>query len=707
MNKPRHKKFIIPMITAVDACVIERFAAVTANWRLARRILQQPHALRWTRRSRATKRACTSSGATAAPATASLRITSPPVSPTMSGSTAAPTASPTAPMMACASGSTTSSSSTTGATAKPRGASSITSSRKARTTCAWNTTSTAAAQRCKSPGIASAAAPSGAPTTSTTRPSPVIPVLTRYDAAIDFDWGGGSPDAAVPADNFSVRWSRTLGFEAGTYRFSASCDDGVRIIVDGHTVVDAWQKQQLPNTRSGDIALGAGQHTVVVEYFEEGGEAAAHVWWNRLDAITGWEGRYFDNRELRGSPALIRDDAAINFDWGEGAPVSWMAGDNFSAQWTRQINFAPGLYRFNVRTDDGMRLWLDDVELRMNYWEPQDFAWHYQDWHYLEGPHTLRVEYFEGSGRRAHPILVELRRHRRSRARDAALTDVWIRNRARTADHPHRTDRSNQIRPLPGPWQGEYFNGRDLTKTPVLVRNDAVIDFDWGHESPVPEIPVNQFAVRWTGTFAFDGGRYRFTTTTDDGVRIYVDDQLVLNAWRPMRGTRYGTVDLDAGQHTVRVEYFEAMQAAKARVTWAKIRQRRPRPSPRPPARPCPARGTCATTTTPRSPATPVAQTTHDGPLDFTWNLDAPSADVPADNFSATFERTVDDLPAGRYTFTTTSDDGVRLYVNDKLVISAWYPMRGTRTATVDLPGGTHDHPAGVLRALPARPTYA
>ena len=53
------------------------------------------------------------------------------------------------------------------------------------------------------------------------------------------------------------------------------------------------------------------------------------------------------------------------------------------------------------------------------------------------------------------------------------------------------------------------------------------------------------------------------------------------------------------------------------------------------------------------------------------------------------FQRTIDGLPAGRYTFTTTSDDGVRFYVNDKLVINAWTPMRGTRSATIELPGGT------------------
>ncbi|HEC34640.1 MAG TPA: hypothetical protein ENI37_08005, partial [Chloroflexi bacterium] len=137
------------------------------------------------------------------------------------------------------------------------------------------------------------------------------PVVIRDEGAIDFDWATGSPDAAVPADHFSARWTRTLGFTTGTYRFLASCDDGVRISVDGRLVVDAWQKQSLPNTRTGEITLSEGQHTVVVEYFEQGGEASAHVWWERRDSVSGWRGLYYDNPNLVGGPALARDDPEI------------------------------------------------------------------------------------------------------------------------------------------------------------------------------------------------------------------------------------------------------------------------------------------------------------------------------------------------------------------------------------------------------------
>jgi hypothetical protein len=369
------------------------------------------------------------------------------------------------------------------------------------------------------------------------------PVLVRYDAAVDFDWKAGSPDPAVPADNFSVRWTRTLGFSAGTYRFNTSSDDGVRIYVDGRSIVDAWGDGKLPNTRSGDLALGEGQHTVVVEYYEHGGDASAHVWWNRLGTFAGWEGRYFDNPDMRGGPVLVRDDAEISFDWGEGAPAAWMPSDNFSAVWTRQINFSPGYYRLNARSDDGVRVWLDN-ELIMDYWRQQDYQWNYVDGTYLEGLHTIKVEYFEKNG-------------------DARVRFWWELSATNPTPVPGPTPAPTGL----GPWQGEYFNNRNLTGTPALVRQDGSLDFDWGWNAPAPQINRDGFSVRWTGSFGLAAGRYTFTTFSDDGVRLYIDGKRLIDSWQPMRGTRSGTVDLSAGTHSVLVEYFERSGRANLRLT--------------------------------------------------------------------------------------------------------------------------------------------
>ncbi|MEM7410054.1 MAG: PA14 domain-containing protein [Myxococcota bacterium] len=105
-------------------------------------------------------------------------------------------------------------------------------------------------------------------------------VFQRDDVVIDFDWGGGTPDASVGNDEFSIRWTGTLIPEfSETYTFTATSDDGVRVFVDGTLVVDDWSVHAAREA-SGTIALVAGQAVpFVVEYYEAGGRAVIQVDW--------------------------------------------------------------------------------------------------------------------------------------------------------------------------------------------------------------------------------------------------------------------------------------------------------------------------------------------------------------------------------------------------------------------------------------------
>ncbi|MBK7203380.1 PA14 domain-containing protein [Candidatus Amarolinea dominans] len=184
-------------------------------------------------------------------------------------------------------------------------------------------------------------------------------VLVRNDSSVDFNWGSAAPAAGLPADNFSVRWTRTLRFDAGDYRFYARSDDGVRIWLDNWLVTDQWYDGGA-GLRSGDFqGVGAGEHTVRIEYYEGQGDAFATIWWERTGPITEWKGEYFNNTNLDDVPVLVRNDSAINFNWGSDAPAAQIARDYFSARWTRKLSFEDGLYRFSVRADDGVRLWIN------------------------------------------------------------------------------------------------------------------------------------------------------------------------------------------------------------------------------------------------------------------------------------------------------------------------------------------------------------
>ncbi len=103
-----------------------------------------------------------------------------------------------------------------------------------------------------------------------------------------------------------------------------------------------------------------------------------------------------------------------------------------------------------------------------------------------------------------------------------------------------------------GGLKGEYYNNTNLAGEPVLTRIDPVIDFSWGSESPDPNVlNAEKFSVRWRGELevAFTEP-YRFYAATEDGVRLWIDDALVINRWYVYRLNEYRSdlIDLQAGQ---------------------------------------------------------------------------------------------------------------------------------------------------------------
>jgi beta-glucosidase len=116
--------------------------------------------------------------------------------------------------------------------------------------------------------------------------------------------------------------------------------------------------------------------------------------------------------------------------------------------------------------------------------------------------------------------------------------------------------------------KAEYFNNDALRGEPALVRTEQQIDFHWGDGSYVDGGPVDHFSVRWTGYFlprAEDD--YKFYTSADDGVRLYLDDALVIDDWRPHAETlNTYSAHFEAGKaHKIRLEYFENTGTATAR----------------------------------------------------------------------------------------------------------------------------------------------
>lgn len=119
------------------------------------------------------------------------------------------------------------------------------------------------------------------------------PLLTRIDARIAFRWDRGAPtdslvargeiaaSAGLPGDNFSVRWTgQLLPPVSGVYEINVSANDGVRLKIDGKTVIDSWQLAERLRSHSAQIELQAGRaYDITLEYFEDIRDAEVRLGW--------------------------------------------------------------------------------------------------------------------------------------------------------------------------------------------------------------------------------------------------------------------------------------------------------------------------------------------------------------------------------------------------------------------------------------------
>jgi subtilisin family serine protease len=105
----------------------------------------------------------------------------------------------------------------------------------------------------------------------------------------------------------------------------------------------------------------------------------------------------------------------------------------------------------------------------------------------------------------------------------------------------------------------------------VLTRTDPTVNFDWGTGSPQRKISNDTFAVRWTGQVETRyATEYVFSVEADDGIRVWVDGQLVLDYWFSQWVKRDSTpVALTAGRHDIQIDYFEGNQGARLMLYWS------------------------------------------------------------------------------------------------------------------------------------------
>jgi uncharacterized repeat protein (TIGR03806 family) len=122
--------------------------------------------------------------------------------------------------------------------------------------------------------------------------------------------------------------------------------------------------------------------------------------------------------------------------------------------------------------------------------------------------------------------------------------------------------------------RGAYYSNQLMTFTnaPTLVRTDATVNFNWGTAAPDASVTADHFTVRWTGTVQPQFSEtYTFYTTTDDGVRLWVNGQLLIDKWVNQGPTEWsGSITLAAQQkYNIQMDYFENTGGAQASLSWS------------------------------------------------------------------------------------------------------------------------------------------
>ena len=125
---------------------------------------------------------------------------------------------------------------------------------------------------------------------------------------------------------------------------------------------------------------------------------------------------------------------------------------------------------------------------------------------------------------------------------------------------------------------GDYYSAQIKTfiDPSTLERLDSTVNFDWGTGSPDPLISADTFTVRWTGLVEpLYSQTYTFYTASDDGARLWVNGQLLVDKWVDQGNIEWsGTIALTAHQkYPILMEYYENAGAAAAKLSWSSTNQ--------------------------------------------------------------------------------------------------------------------------------------
>ncbi|MFP6872347.1 MAG: PA14 domain-containing protein [Verrucomicrobiales bacterium] len=234
--------------------------------------------------------------------------------------------------------------------------------------------------------------------------------------------------------------------------------------------------------------------------------------------------------------------------------------------------------------------------------------------------------------------------------------------------------------------RGTYCSTPEFGGT-LIERIDAQVNFRWARDAPMPGIPPDRFSVRWEGDIeTLNAGNYTFHVRSDDGARLFVDDRLLIDDWRPHPEIENSaSIELEAGRrYPIRLDYFDGASLAVVSLAWtppggvkdliAADRFSQAFSSENPLKERNGLRGSYFRGIYLQGSA--VSRV--DRSIDFPWTGRELAAGLGVHNYSVRWEGELEAPISGKVTFHTVTNDGVRLWVGGQKRIDVWKGRNAT-----------------------------
>ena len=409
------------------------------------------------------------------------------------------------------------------------------------------------------------------------------PLWKRIDPIVNFDFGNLSPGGLV-STNYSVRRSGLIqAYTSEVYTFSITTNDGVKLTVNGTTLIDklgsGLTAGAAPVTYTGALAMTAGNKVAItLDQLDVANESSIVLSWSAPsfplqiipqsqlytdDGIHGMDVAYYANSTFTAPVALQRLEPDIYANWGTLSPAAetTLPVDNFSDIWQGRIE-APytGNVVFCVDSDQDVKLTVGGTVLlnRVNTTSSNICSANFA---MTQGTlYTLRIDHLE----KTSTAFLKLRWQYGALIERIPSANLFA--------------PSTYVAPTQGltvSYYGDQTFGSSMAQNPTLqkafTRYDANIYDSWGNNRTEYSQLTNSdsFSTRWTGLLTAPcTGLYEFQTNgnVDDGGRIYIDQVRVANTWGT--GAFYGVVNLTAGDHSFKFDYYENNNAATVLLQW-------------------------------------------------------------------------------------------------------------------------------------------